>query len=204
MDKFLFLEEKKLQDEYTRYKENIESLFPRGMDTDEGDHVSLSDLLDMLVYKGLSSELKKLQEGYDRREGKSHYFIGINPPPDPSNGLIELANAMETCVSKYKMFGDGYLYTLEANTDKGYRPHVHLMLLTKQKPHRIIEQLSKFFKLKANFIDCKRHFHNAMYNEHIDYIIGTKRKEKQDLVEMDNLEKDNLGIPRYLGKINKI
>ena len=104
----MFIREKKaLEDQYVKYKENWVSLFPQGMRMDDGTLVPLEELLTKLVYQGLESDIKNLEIAHSKASGRTHHWIGINPPSNKYT-LLELANAMQDVTAKYKMFEVGY------------------------------------------------------------------------------------------------
>ncbi len=75
-------------------------------------------------------------------EEDNHLWIGINPPPDTIS-LESLHKKLITILSKYKWIEpDKYLATLEAHTDNGFRPHIHLMIISHEKPNRVISALA--------------------------------------------------------------
>lgn len=194
-------EKQKLEDEYVRYKDNYQSLFPKGMVMEDGTIWPLDEILQKLVYDGLKSDMKKLEKTYSKTSGRTHHWIGINPPPNKYT-LLELASAIQDATAKYNMFEEGsYSYTLEQNTSGGIRPHIHLFLISTTRPNRIIETLAKHFKVAKPSIDLKTYRKDILWNEHLDYINGNKKTEKMENVAQDNLDKFELGIPQTLGKI---
>lgn len=198
----MFRKEKQaLEDQYMKYKANYISLFPKGLVMEDGTIMPLDDILQKLVYEGLTSDLKKLEITHQKTSGKTHHWIGINPPPDKYT-LLELASIMQDATAKYNMFEEGsYAYTLEQNTSGGIRPHIHLFLITTTRPNRIIETLAKHFKVAKPSIDLKTYRKDILWEEHKSYINGDKKSEKMDNVAQDNLDKFNLGIPLVFGKI---
>lgn len=198
----MFIREKKaLEDQYVKYKENWVSLFPQGMRMDDGTLVPLEELLTKLVYQGLESDIKNLEIAHSKASGRTHHWIGINPPSNKYT-LLELANAMQDVTAKYKMFEVGHFsYTLEQNTTNGVRPHIHLFLVSSVRPTRIIETLAKFFKVAKNSIEIKTYRKDLLWNEHLSYINGDKKSEKMEYVSADNLDKFNLGIQQTYGNI---
>lgn len=198
----MFSKEKRaLEDQYIKYKENWISLFPRGMVMEDGTEVPLDEILRKCVYEGLTNDIKRLEIQHEKSQGRTHHWIGINPPPDRYS-LEELYNAIQECISKYSLFVEGsYSYTLEQNTAGGIRPHIHLFLITKTRPNRIIETLAKHFKVAKPSIDLKTYRKDLLWEEHLSYINGDKKSEKMENVAQDNLDKFNLGIPQTIGKI---
>jgi len=198
----MFSKEKRaLEDEYLRYKENWQTLFPEGMRTSDGNIITLDQILQTCVYDGVHADMDKLKTLHNRNGGRSHHWIGINPPPKQYN-LVSLQETMASAVGKYTMFEEGsYMYTLEQNTSGGIRPHIHLFLETTTRPARIIDTLAKHFKVGKPSIDIKTYRKNNLWKEHINYILGDKKLEKMDNVNQDNIDKEECGIPKYLGNI---
>lgn len=201
MESFYIKERRALEDEYLRYKQNWETLFPDGMVQEDGTVIALDDILQRLVYEGLRKEVEKLQVKHDKQAGRTHHWIGINPPPKQYT-LETLYEAMSEGIGKYNMFEEGsYMYTLEQHTSGGIRPHIHLFLISNQRPARIIDLLAKHFKIPKPSIDLKTYRKSILWKEHIEYIMGNKKEEKQENVEQDNIDKQNVNIPKYLGVI---
>jgi len=109
---------------------------------------------------------------------------------------------MEEVVRKFKFMQSGYLYCLEQHTSTGVRPHVHLMLSCSAKPHRVIDTLAKYFKIPKNFIDLKRYSNNVLFDEHVKYIQGHKKLEKQEFVALDIKELESLQLQKFYGNEN--
>lgn len=192
-------EVKLLEEEYFRWRYNYESLYPNGMKCSDGTHISLEEILEKCVYVGLKRDMEKLDKIYAKVKGRTHYWIGINPPPE-NYDLKKINDKMESCVNKYIMFQPGnYLYTIEQNTENGIRPHIHLFLLTKHRPNRIITNLAKEFNMQPNFIEVKTYRNNTLWEEHINYITGNKQDSKLELVKQDDIDREQLGIPKYFG-----
>lgn len=63
------------------------------------------------------------------------------------------------------------------------------------KPNRVIKLLSRYYKVETNSIECKTGY---CYNEHLKYILGEKKNEKQINVEKDIEERKKLGIENYI------
>lgn len=201
MDGLFNKERRALEEQYLRYKDNWESLFPEGMIQEDGSLIPLDQILQKCVYQGLKADIEKLRLAHNKSNGRSHHWIGINPPPEQYT-LGTLYEAMVQAIGKYNMFEDGsYMYTLEQNTSGGIRPHIHLFLVTNTKPNRIIEYLAKHFKVGKPSIELKSYRKDTLWNEHISYISGEKKDEKMEHVKQDNLDKENASIPKFVGNI---
>ena len=126
-------------------------------------------------------------------QDKKYLWIGINPPPDTVT-FKSLYDKTIVATNKFKWLKD-HAFTIEANTDNGYRPHVHMMIPKTVKPNRVIKLLSSYYKVETNSIECKAGY---CYNEHLKYILGEKKNEKKINVEKDIVERKELDIPDYI------
>ena len=142
----------------------------------------------------LEAELRILEEKYGKKIGRKHMWVGINPQ---CKDMKECYDIMIKMTEKHSYF-DKSLWCVEAYTEKGYRPHIHLMMETKAKPHRIIETIAKNFKCSKNFIECKNYKNDILYKEHTDYIQGYKTDNKLEYVDSDRKERIQEGIPQYI------
>ena len=164
------------------------------------------DIIYNMTIKGVKEHIAKINYKYDCLMGPSHYWVGINPiskldTPDDSL-ILPLFSQMEQCIRRHKMFHKGYLYCIEAHTNEGYRPHIHLLISdTKPKQSRIIETLAKSFKCEKHFIQVKKFTDGVMYSEHVKYIKGDKQESKEEFVLNDIKFLSKYNIPKYLGTI---
>ena len=136
------------------------------------------------------TELRKLDREYDKylpKPAKKYMWIGINPQ---YKTMLELYNDLK----KLKL--DKYVACVEAHTEQGYRPHIHMLYTGHHKPYRIIEKLSKHFNCKTNFIEAKNY--TKYYDEKISYIRGEKTDDKIQYVEKDKIERKKDNIPDYV------
>ena len=164
------------------------------------------EIIHIMTIKGVKEQIAKINYKYDCLTGPSHYWVGINPLPktdEPDSSLLlPLFSKMEQCVRRHKMFNKGYLYCLEAHTNEGFRPHIHLVITdTKVKQSRVIETLAKSFNCDKHFIQVKKFTDGVMYPEHLKYIKGEKQDSKEELVENDLKILTGLNIPKYIGTI---
>jgi len=198
----LYIKEKRaLEDQYIRYKENYIKLFPEGIQQDDGTIIPLEAILQIGVYDGLKKDMEELQLAHNKCSGRTHHWIGINPPPKQYD-INSLYEKMAEAVCKYGMFEEGsYMYNVEQNTSGGIRPHIHLFLISTTRPARIIDLLAKHFKIGKPSIDIKTYRKSNLWEEHINYISGDKKDQKMENVTQDNLDKEECGIPKYLGNI---
>lgn len=164
------------------------------------------EIIHIMTIKGVKEQIARINYKYDCLSGPSHYWVGINPLPktdDPDSSLLlPLFSKMEQCVRRHKMFKKGYLYCIEAHTNEGFRPHIHLLLSdTTPKQSRVIEILAKTFNCEKHFIQVKKFTDGVMYPEHIKYIKGDKQESKEQFVTNDLKFLSEYNIPKYLGTI---
>ncbi|WP_445775548.1 hypothetical protein, partial [Shewanella sp.] len=165
-------EKKRILDEMDKLRDNLKELQP-----EEKFFDLFSQSIDDFIAEQSIKTLKNLKNKYYKKlevapaEG-THLWIGINPPPRKYT-LLELDQLMANAIMKYK-FLDKHAYTIEAHTDNGYRPHIHLMTTSNDKPNRVITALSNHFKVDKPSIECKAYHKGLLFGEHYDYITGQK------------------------------
>lgn len=199
---------KRLEDDtvaqIARYQEFYNSYVddPKYIEMCQGQGYTTAEFLNKLIAserRFLARRIQKLKEDHQLSAGHCHTWIGINP--DPSNtDLASLATRTAELVSKYKMFAE-YSYSVEQNTSNGVRPHVHMLIHATPKPHRVRETIAKHFNIPGNFVDTQVFKKNFMYKEHMAYIQGHKKEEKEQYVEHDKIDRENLGIADYYTNI---
>lgn len=191
MEKFYHIEKTKMLNEVSHLRDNFQEmwgeekfkeLFSQTLDEFIADTIKKSDAI-----------LKKRFIKPTPDNEATHAWIGINPPLNTIT-LRELYEKTEEAVHKYKWLQKSG-YVVEAHTNNGYRPHVHLLAVTKEKAYRIIQILSKYYNVESNSIECKIYHHGILYEEHINYIKGLKTSEKEELVELDKEVRENANIP---------
>jgi len=191
MEKFYQIEKTKMLNEVSHLRENFQEmwgeekfkeLFNQTLDEFIADTIQKSDAI-----------LKKRFIKPTPDNEATHAWIGINPPPNTIT-LQELYEKTLEATHRYKWL-DKSGFVVEANTSNGYRPHIHMMAVTKEKPYRIIDILSKYYNVSNNSIEVKLYHKGILYEEHLKYIQGNKRQEKQELVDKDKEERDTLDIP---------
>lgn len=200
MDLLYAREKKKLADDMVKWLETLQDpLFQRSLD-------DMKTTPEEFIHRVMEKSLYRLNQRYyppQPDNEKSHLWIGVNPPPDTIN-LSSLYSKLITALSRYKWIDEGsYIASVEAHTEGGYRPHIHLLISHSplEKPNRVIKALATHFKVNASSIQCKAYHKGLLYQEHIDYIMGDKCEAKQDNVVKDNKERDDLGIPNVIGKL---
>lgn len=163
-----------------------------GMTREEVD--KFAEQCDKLLYLALS----RLKLKYYGQKDDNHTWIGINPEGKTMQQLWDLTNALGGRYSWVPPHED-LAFCVEQNTSQGVRPHIHLMLrgIVSQKPSYIAKRLSEYYDCPNNFIDVKHFRKKVMYQEHEKYIKGDKKTEKQELVNQDNVDRQDLGIPQY-------
>lgn len=211
MERLLAKEIRAEDDEVVRMHEVLTNLYPSLCATGDSEaralfkknYPSVDDLHYHMLYKTYSERIKKLQEKFEDLGGKTHLWVGINPPPGKFS-MLELYDKMTEIAQRPKIsfFRDNFMWNIEQNTKGGVRPHIHLMLLDKKvKPSRVIETLSKAFDIPKSSIECKRNFNNHLMPEHIAYLKGSKTDSKSEDVAKDICDRLDLGIPDYIGEI---
>ena len=191
-------EKRKRLDEMENLRNNLSETFPC-FEKDFGES------LDAFIITQTKKTLVNLKEQvYGKSTNlppneRSHLWIGIDPPPNTIT-LKELWTRTLSALRKYKWLAT-HACCAEAHTKNGYRPHIHLLAITSEKPGRVIAALANHFSLKKNSIECKAHHRGHLFGEHYDYIIGKKLTEKMKEVDLDTLERKKHEIPDYLQNI---
>lgn len=127
-----------------------------------------------------------------------YYWIGINPYP------LNMDVPMKELYDKLLKFIErtwcaNVMFNIETHTKEGYRLHAHMLVKTRVKKFRIIDQLSRFFSCKENFIDVDHYSYG--FNERVNYIKGIKTESKSHLVEEDTKQRDLEGLPQYFSNM---
>lgn len=141
-------------------------------------------------FECFQTELTKLDNEYKDylpKPAQKYMWIGINPQ---HKSIIDLYKDLQ----KLKL--DKYIACVEAHTEGGYRPHIHMIYTGHHKPFRIIEKLSKHFNCPSNFIEAKNF--TKYYDEKLAYIRGEKISEKMEYVTKDKEERDKNSVPHYV------
>lgn len=187
--------DKKTKNELDFFLNMNENIF----NTKEWNERGVSDAESYIRYN-YEYDLEQLKIKYlEKTDSNAYYWIGINPykkgeDVSMSELYYSLADFLDT-----RSWGDNYMYTVEAHTKEGYRVHAHLILITKQKKYRILEQLSKYLKIDKNFIDIKKH--SIDLDKRINYIMGDKQINKESLCELDRAQREIEGISNYINKL---
>ncbi len=146
--------------------------------------------------KTMEQSLAKLKDEYEpyfekEENNPAHMWVGINPySKDNSKADITSLYQLLENLNKLKFYA-----CIEAHTDNGYRPHIHMMLFTRHKPYRVRDILSKNFQCEKNFIQTEN---SSLYDAHIEYLRGNKVATKSHLVEADRREREQKGIPHLI------
>lgn len=130
---------------------------------------------------------------------RNHHWIGINPPPD-SISLKELYSLTDRATKKYK-FLSKYAYVAEAHTENGFRPHIHMMAITDEKPNRVITALANHYAVERSSIHCKAFKKGHLFGEHYDYITNLKTDSKDMYVQADINERNANDITHFSSNI---
>lgn len=193
MEKFYIIEKNKMLNEVSHLRENFQEMWG-----EEKFKELFNQTLDEFIFDTIKKSDAILRSRFIKPppdNEATHVWIGINPPPNTTT-LTELWEKTMDAVHKYKWL-EKSAYTVEANTSNGYRPHVHLMAVTKEKAYRIIQILSKYYNVEPNSIEAKPYHRGLLYEEHIKYIKGIKTSEKQENVNQDIEERETLEIPNF-------
>lgn len=148
-------------------------------------------------YENNLTRLKETTSKVDSLNSK-YYWIGINPYK------LGKEIPMKEMYDKMLKFIDrtwcaNVMFNIETHTKEGYRLHSHMIVKTNVKKFRIIDQLSRFFNCKENFIDVENYAYG--YNERVQYIKGIKTESKNQFVEKDQEQRIEEGIPQYFSNI---
>lgn len=118
-------------------------------------------------------------------------WIGINPYEQGQGSIKDLFKKLQ------KLKFENYMCNVEAHTENGYRPHIHMIYLGNIRPVRIIEKLSKHFGCGKNFIEISSL--NIKYlDEKKKYIKGEKTESKMEYVLKDKEEREKNNIPDFI------
>ena len=117
------------------FRNRLYELYPlESFSTEFGE--TISEFINKITINSLKAREKSLFS----LDNQSHLWIGINPPPG-SVTMRQLFDLTVTACSKFKML-DEHAFCVEANTDGGYRPHIHMMCPVGTRPARGVQQLS--------------------------------------------------------------
>eukprot|EP01052_Picozoa_sp_SAG31_P043069 SAG31_NODE_7058_length_1800_cov_122.113463_1_plen_199_part_00 len=191
----LSLYQRELQDNVKYYKEFEDNLKNIGWKPDEDSpHETLEDFIKWMY----DDSERKIKERWNKAENKKYKWIGINPYPLIENieecelKIKQLYNLLKSkCITTCWL--QQCAWTVEAFTESGMRPHIHMIVITNVRPSRIIEQFSKTFKCEKNMIEV-----NSMtfgYEDKLKYLNGIKKETKMPLVLNDKELRDKLEIP---------
>lgn len=153
------------------------------------------DLKDFVKYIHDDS-VKKIKQRHNKDTDKKYRWIGINPYPvlgEIKDEVLELFKKL-----KHKCQSTPWLsqvaFTVEAFTDGGYRPHIHLLILnTSIRPSRIIETFSKLFSCPKNMIEVATMTYD--FDKKFKYLKGEKQESKIEYVINDKELRQTLGVP---------
>lgn len=200
MDAVYSAEKRQLIEKYTRLKPWFEGALQRQVRTTIYDGSGSDPIANRREWDGfdfwrqtIECELNRLERRYEIYtcpEDPSRYmWVGINPD-------IRIFPSISALYERLKLLNMRYYAVVEAHTESGYRPHIHLILFTHQKPHRVIDKLSKHFECSKNFVEAKNF--TKFYSEKLNYLKGIKRPEKEALVLNDKMERHKANIPDFI------
>ena len=192
---------------YAQEKKAIEARYLRTKHWFEGElqtHIRMTDNPEFDGYvfwrDCYDADIRLLNDKYEKqfclKTGKKvedkHMWVCINPKYSSLKDLYE-DFVKSKVVRKYN-----YEAVVESHTNGGYRPHIHMIIYTEERPNRIIDKLSRVFKCDKNFVDCKTSYE---LEAHRKYLCGEKREEKLDNVDGDRNERDANGIPHLITNV---
>lgn len=191
---------KKMKDDLTM--ENItmlDRMKSMGINLWPGTERTVEDF--MLEVERNSQENLKKKFGYGQNENKPnqkdikrYYFMTINLEGDTVK-LKELYDKMQDAIYRYKWLRRSII-NYEYYTEKGGHPHSHIVLITDKRKDTMLYLLSRFFRIKKNFIDIKIYYGNPI--NHINYIKGIKAdQQKAEYITKDELLREELNIPPF-------
>jgi hypothetical protein len=106
--------------------------------------------------------------------------------------LKELYNVLKSKCITSSWLQDSY-FVVEAFTNNGLRPHIHMIVVSNVRPSRMIDQFSKWFKCEKNMIEVNSM--NFGYEDKMNYLKGIKTESKQEFVINDRNMREELNIP---------
>lgn len=191
-------EKRRRLEEMDALRENLEKIFPN-FATEFGE--TLDDFIIEQTKKTLDNLKDKVYGKADSQSPNecTHLWIGVNPPPNTTSMKCLWEQAL-VAFEKYKCLAT-HASCVEAHTEGGHRPHLHILAMSKEKPGRVITALANHFSLKKNSIECKAYHKGLLFGEHYDYIIGSKKTSKQKNVDLDKSERAENEIPDFLQNI---
>ncbi len=190
-------EKRALIEKYTRLRPWYEGSLQTQVRTTIYDGSGSDPIINRLEWDGfkfwqdaINCELNRLDrrfEIYTCPEDPSKYmWVGINPD-------IRYFPSISALYERLKLLDMRYYAVVEAHTESGYRPHIHMILFTHMKPHRIVEKFAKHFECEKHFVEAKNY--TKFYTEKLAYLNGKKRTEKEAFVLNDRLEREGANIP---------
>jgi len=210
------LEKKKLVEDFDRYRGWWRELEPymrsniRPLSDYQGNIIGYEEKEEHLLtpewdadaehLKFFKESLEKLNIKYNFKDlsadNLKHMWVMISVNPMTGREITSMEMAYQQ-LQKLNIT-DKYIASVEAHTEHGYRPHIHMILYSNQRPNRIIDKISKHFKIEKNFVQCKTSYSHSI---NLKYLKGDKAKEKQQYVEEDKLERVKHNIPHIIEKL---
>lgn len=154
-------------------------------------------ILCSLPEDNIKLELERFWERHEKVPFKSssRSFIGINPPEGQYTMLALYEKALGLPLAHYTG-------VVEQNTDKGIRPHLHIIADMSQSSRRCreIPKLAKYFNVNPNSIDFKISNNSVLNQTRLDYINGVKTQNKLSNQLKDSSDRAALNIPETFSK----
>ena len=132
--------------------------------------------------------------------GDKVYMVTINYP-DKYTGFAFMQQIVDSI--KEKDWIKRIAWVHEYYTAKGNHPHTHMIMTTHKKftPRRLAETIWATKNLKKyceamNFVQVEKDMYRT-WIDRLDYIVGNKREEKIDLLDLDRQWRSQNQIPEY-------
>lgn len=128
----------------------------------------------------------------------TEHFITINCRPDVHMKVLE---PLVKRILKYKWVMPGSKAVMEYHGSEGNHAHAHMKIINTLAKQKTIEKIWAARDIKTMLSDRQKVDHKFyVASQHDDYILGIKREEKIDNVELDRKLRDSLGIPHLFEK----
>ena len=132
--------------------------------------------------------------------GDKVYMVTINYP-DKFTGFAFMHEIVQTIQEKDWVKRLAWVH--EYHTSTGNHPHTHIIVTCHKKftPRRLAETVYSVKNIKKyceafNFVQVEKDLYRT-WIDRLDYIIGNKREEKVDLLELDKVWRKSNNIPEY-------
>ncbi len=129
-----------------------------------------------------------------------HCLITVSLPPKLN--LVQIKKLHDAMLPQFKYsYMEKYGFCFEfSNKQLKWHPHIHILRKGKAPKggySRVRRDLSRFFKVKENFVDTASSSDRELYNTRLRYLQGDKAMEKQDQVMLDRSIRKEIEIENY-------